>query len=134
MTIGTLLALFLIGSLMQSRESRADGVYSSPVTVMNTTANPAITVGAEQLARLPYEASLSQVCSPGFGNCQFLFTGPGQLSNRRLVIENVSGQIIVAPGTSAPPTVTFGIANNAPGGGAIGNTWGIPPGPLVLSP
>lgn len=128
-TAGTLLGLFLIGSIMQSRESRADGVYSSPVTVFNTTANPAITLGAEETGRQPYESSVSQLCAPGLGNCQFNFVGPGL--GHRLVIQNVSGQITIAPGTTNAPYVTFNLANNNPNGGAIGNYWGIPAGPPV---
>lgn len=129
-TGATLLGLFLIGSIMQSRESRADGVYSSPVTVMNTTANPAISLGAEMLARVPYESSVSQICPPGPGSCQFNFSGPGQ--GHRLVIENVSGQLFLGSATTLPPDIQFVIANNNPNGpGGVGTYWGIPAGPLV---
>jgi hypothetical protein len=128
-TAGTLLGLFLIGSIMQSRESRADGVYSSPVTVMNTTANPAISLGAENLARVPYESSVSQICPAGQGSCQFNFNGPGQ--GHRLVIEHVSGQLFLGSSTTLPPDIQFNIANNNGNGGAVGNYWGIPAGPLV---
>jgi hypothetical protein len=123
-TTGTLFGLFLIGSIMQSRESRADGVYSTPVTVFNTTANPASTLGAEQVARVPYESTVSQVCSPGPSNCQFVFIGPS--AGHRLVIQNVSGVILLAPGTTTQPSLLFGVASNA-----VGNSWGLPAGPIV---
>ncbi len=131
-SFGTLFGLFLVGSIIEWRGSRANGAYSTPVTVMNTTAAPAITLGAELVARTPFESTLTQVCTPGPGNCQFLFLGnmgPGH----RTVIENVSGQISLAPGTTSLPSITFDMANNNPNGGAIGNHWGIPPGPIVTT-
>jgi hypothetical protein len=125
-TTGTLVGLFLIGSIVQTRESRASGVYSTPVTVLNTTANPAITLDAEQAARAPYSSSVNQVCAPGLGTCQFLFSGH---AGHRIVIQNVSGEIAVAPGTTNLPNIFFGTGNNGIGG----NFWGFPPGPIVPS-
>ena len=42
--LAVLAGLFVAGSLMQSRESQVTGAYSTPVTVMNTNANPATTL------------------------------------------------------------------------------------------
>jgi hypothetical protein len=125
-TTGTLVGLLLIGSLIEGRGSRAGAAYSTPVTVMNTTASPAPTLGSEIAARAPYASSLSQVCSSGLGTCDFLFVGQ---AGHRIVIQNVSGQILVAPGTTEMASVHFSTANNGIGG----NFWGLPPVANVAS-
>jgi hypothetical protein len=52
--------LFLIGSLLHSRDSQAKGAtYSTPVTVMNTTTNPAGVRDEDSPGRNAFQASLS---------------------------------------------------------------------------
>jgi hypothetical protein len=63
--VAVLAGLFVIGSLMQSRESQANGAYSTPVTVMNTNANPASTLDAVIASRIPYVSTVSFGCGPG---------------------------------------------------------------------
>src|SRR5947209_7010138 len=98
-------ALFLIGSLMRSPESQAKGAFSSPVTVMNTAANPASITDAERLARTPYQVQGYKATCSGVTQCQFDF--PGAPAGQRLVIQNVSGIVQAINGTTAPPTIYF---------------------------
>jgi hypothetical protein len=91
--------LFLIGSLMHSRESQAKGAYSTPVTVMNTTSQPAITSGMDDPGRVPYvsQAALgSQSCQ--LDECVFNF--PSVPAGHRLVVQQLSGFIQFGSGTS----------------------------------
>jgi hypothetical protein len=100
--VAMLAALFVIGSLMQSRESQANGAYSTPVTVMNTTANPGSVLDADKASRVPYQSVQIKDCGSGVSQCIFLF--PAAPSGFRLVVENVSGAVNVVNG-STPPTV-----------------------------
>jgi hypothetical protein len=102
--IAVLAGLFVIGSLMQSRESQANGAYSTPVTVMNTTANPGSVLDASTASRVPYQSVLIKDCGSGVSQCQFIFPAPP--TGFRLVVENVSGAANVVSG-SAPPTVAL---------------------------
>jgi hypothetical protein len=95
-----LASLFLIGSLMQSRESQAKGAYSTPVTVMNTTSNTVPSLDWERVSRIPYESTAQPQgnCPNGTGiqQCVFSsFTAPP--SGFRLAVEKVSG------GSHCPP-------------------------------
>src|SRR5262249_54544635 len=83
-----------------------------------------IAYDADRTAQVPYEATVSQTCAAGFGNCQFLFIGPA--AGHRWVIQNVSGIVKQGSGTTTLPNIFLNVASNA-----IGNFWGIPPGPLV---
>ena len=60
--IALLASLFLAGSLMRSPQSQAKGAYSTPVTVMNTSANPANTLDADKASRIPYVSTVSFAC------------------------------------------------------------------------
>jgi hypothetical protein len=88
---GGLTGLFLIGSLMSHPGSQAKGAYSTPVTVMNTTSAPAITLSADAATRIPYQSTVINQCSPGgLLNCAFSgFTAVP--AGYRLVVQNVSG-------------------------------------------
>lgn len=97
-SIGALGAMFLAGSLIQSRSSRAEGAYSTPVQVMNTSSAPAIGVDAEKLARIPYQSSYRTTTCTGLTNCFFQFTAAP--SGYRLVVENISGLFELANGTT----------------------------------
>jgi hypothetical protein len=103
MPLAALAGLFLIGSLVESRESRANGAFSSPVTVMNTNANPAATLDAERSSRVPYVSTVSQNCGGGSGvsECSFLFTAAP--TGFRLVLEGISGQLKLASGNTIAP-------------------------------
>jgi hypothetical protein len=102
--LAALAGLFLIGSLMRSPESLANGAFSSPVTVMNTTANPAGVLDAGKASRVPYQATLSQNCGNGVQQCAFFFTSAP--SGFRLVVENVSGAFNINGAT--PPITSLG--------------------------
>src|SRR5580704_3952062 len=69
-----LAGLFVIGSLIQSRESQAKGAYSTPVTVMNTTANPGSVLDASRASRVPYQSMVQMNCGNGVFTCEFPFT------------------------------------------------------------
>jgi hypothetical protein len=91
-TLGAALALgalFLAGSIMESRESKAKGGYSTPVQVMNTSSAPAVSVDAERLARIPYQSAYLATTCTGVTSCFFRFS-PAP-AGYRLVVENVSG-------------------------------------------
>jgi hypothetical protein len=95
-----LAGLFVIGSLIQSRESQAKGAYSSPVTVMNTTANPGSVLDASRASRAPYQSMVQMNCGNGVFTCEFPFTTAP--SGFRLVVENVSGGLNIVAGSPAP--------------------------------
>jgi hypothetical protein len=100
--IGVLGALFLVGSVIQSRGSQAKGAYATPVQVMNTSGAPAIGVDAEKLARIPYQSSYRTTSCTGVTNCFFQFTAAP--TGYRLVVEQVSGLFEISNTATAPPT------------------------------
>ena len=86
--------LFLIGSLMHSRDSQAKGAtYSTPVMMMNTNAQPGSILDAERATRIPYQSTslkATGACGPNpAGACGFTFS-PAP-AGYRLVVENVAG-------------------------------------------
>lgn len=101
-SITALGALFLAGSLMQSRSGRAQGAYSTPVQVMNTSAAPVIGVDAEKLARIPYQSTYRTTTCVNVTNCFFQFTAAP--SGFRLVVENISGIFELSNAATAPVT------------------------------
>jgi hypothetical protein len=90
--------LFLIGSLMRSRDSQAKGAYSTPVTVMNTNAQPGSVLDAERATRIPYQSDVT--LTNCFSQCVFQFSTPP--AGYRLVVENVSGFLELDPSSAAP--------------------------------
>lgn len=94
--------LFLAGSIMETKGSKANGAYSTPVQVMNTSSAPAVGVDAEKLARIPYQSTYRNATCVGLTNCFFSFT-PAP-SGYRLVVENISGLFEIANNATAPPT------------------------------
>lgn len=95
--VGTLVVL----GALTPRAAKA--VYSTPVTVYNTSAQPVLNLDVERQARIPYESNVSgQYCpAPGTsGSCFFYFTSPP--TGYRLVVENVSGYFQITPGTTLP--------------------------------
>jgi hypothetical protein len=112
------MALFLAGSLMQSRNSTANGAFASPVMVMNTTANSVPSLDAERVARVPYESTSQPLgsCGSSSGLAQCSFSFPGPPSGFRLVVENLGGWVSQNSGASAP----IAVLNNFDGGR---NTW-----------
>jgi hypothetical protein len=125
-TGGMLLGLLLIGSVVEWRGSRAGAAYSTPVTVMNTTASPANVLGTETAARAPYELTVGQLCQAS-GNCVFPFPGPG--AGHRLVIQNASGILAVQTASTILPNITMIVTNM--NGGQFETFFGLPPGPIV---
>ncbi len=110
-----LAGLFVIGSLMRSPESQAKGAYSTPVTVMNTTANPGSVLDAGKASRVPYQSMVQMNCGSGVFTCLFVFTAAP--SGFRLVVENVSGGLNIVGGSPAP--VAF-LLNSGPLGTGTG--------------
>jgi hypothetical protein len=98
-----LAGLCLAGSLLESKMSRAQAIYSTPVSVMNTTANPAIIIDAERNARIPYESHATVNCGVGTSICQFNFTYPP--AGYRLVVQNITGYLRM--GSTDLPWVRF---------------------------
>ena len=95
-------ALFLAGSLMESQGSKAKGGYSTPVQVMNTSANSVPNLDTEKLARIPYESTATAANCPAPGNvgaCFFNFSAVPTCY--RLVVENLSGYFQISPGATA---------------------------------
>jgi hypothetical protein len=107
--LAVLAGLFVAGSLMQSRESQVNGAYSTPVTVMNTNANPATTLDADRASRIPYVSTVSFACGPGISECVPTFTAAP--AGFRLVIESVSGDFKLTNGTTIPPNGALGFVN-----------------------
>ena len=101
---GVLAGLFLIGSLMESRDSKARGAYSSPVSVMNTTSNPAITSDADRSTRIPYQSRSSfslLTFGPGPQRIQ-LFGFAVVPTGYRLILTNVSIDVFAGSGNPVP--------------------------------
>ncbi len=100
MSAVTLGGLFLIGSVMRSRDSQAKGAYSTPVMVMNTNSQPGSVLDAERATRIPYESASVQ---GGAGLQWYTFAGFTKApAGYRLVVENVSGGFYLTPGSAAP--------------------------------
>jgi hypothetical protein len=78
--------LFLIGSLMRSPQSQANGaVYSTPVSIVNTTASPGSVLDANTATQVPYQATAACAGSPCVVNFSLVPLG------FRLVVEYVGG-------------------------------------------
>ena len=85
-----LAGMFLIGSLTYHPGSQAKGAYSTPVTLMNATANPGSVLENDTATRIPYQSNqIISTCS-GLQNCAFpAFTAVP--TGYRLYVTNVSG-------------------------------------------
>jgi hypothetical protein len=97
-----LAGMFLVGSVTHHAGSEAKGAYSTPVTVMNTSANSVPNLDTEKLARIPYESTATASNCPGGGGvgaCFFNFSSPP--SGYRVVVENVSGYFQISPAANA---------------------------------
>jgi hypothetical protein len=85
--LGGAAALLLIGA---AAPRAAKAIYTTPVTVYNTTSQPAIALSADKATRIPYQSNIIMNTCGGLLNCGFSgFTAvpPGY----RLIVENVSG-------------------------------------------
>lgn len=79
----------------------AKAVYTTPVTVYNTSSQPVPGVDIEKLARIPYESvAANNNCVNNGTGCQFNFTPPP--SGYRLVAENLSGYFQLSPAATVP--------------------------------
>jgi hypothetical protein len=85
--VGAAAGLVLIGAAVP-RAARA--IYTTPVTVYNTSAQPVDGVDVEKLARIPYQSNIINGNCSGVQNCQFSGFTPCP-AGYRLVVENVSG-------------------------------------------
>ena len=98
-------AALAAGVLILAAPRAAHAIAATLVQVVNTTANPVPNLDAERIARIPYESTQTPQgnCpnSNGIEACNFLFTPPP--TGYRLVVENVSGWIVMANGTTLPP-------------------------------
>jgi hypothetical protein len=92
--LAAVVSLMAIGAMVPGA---ARAVYSSPVTVFNTTSQPVPGSDVEKMARIPYESTALGTGCPtnGTGACFFNFTGVP--SGYRLVVENLSGYFQVSP-------------------------------------
>ena len=108
---GVLAGLFFAGAWMQSRESQLKGaVYSSPVTVVNTSANPGSMLEAEKASRIPYVSTVSQSCTSG-GQSACVFTFTAAPAGYRLMVETLGSTI--AATTNAGVVATLESKANA---------------------
>jgi hypothetical protein len=93
-------AMFLAGSLLESRGSKAKAIYATPVSISNPTTSPGFVYDANAATRIPYEAKGNPACGTNF--CSFFFTAPPV--GYRLVVQNVSGRLTL---TSTTPPVAL---------------------------
>jgi hypothetical protein len=73
------------------------------VTLMNTTSNPGSVLDADKATRIPYQSAILSSQCFGLATCQFQFAPIP--SGYRLVVENISADITLASGTTAPPSL-----------------------------
>jgi hypothetical protein len=79
--------LFLVGSLMRSRDSQAKGAtYSTPVTVMNTQSGPVLSQDVDHPARHPYSATCTRDQQGSTLSC---IPSPPPPANAEVVIQNI---------------------------------------------
>ena len=91
--------LLLVGALTPRA---AKAVYSTPVSIVNTTAAAGIVLSADKATRIPYQSTqIIKTCS-GLTNC-FFPTFSGVPTGYRLVVQNVSGFLQL---TSNSPAVS----------------------------
>ena len=84
-----LAGLFLLGSLMRSPQSQANGAYSTPVSVMNTSANPVLNRDQDNPAQQPFQVVVNIPLPTGGSTFNVpLFTVP---FGKRAVIEYLGG-------------------------------------------
>jgi hypothetical protein len=82
--------MVLIGSLTYHSGSQAKGAYSTPVSIMNTTASPGSVVDSDTATRIPYQSNQMIYSCSGLQNCGFpLFTAVP--AGYRLYVTNVAG-------------------------------------------
>lgn len=111
------ITLILIGAAAP-RAARA--VYTTPVTVYNTTSQPAIALSADKATRIPYQSNVFQNTCSGLQNCGFssFTTVP---AGYRLVVENVSGffnlQMNSTPISGYLENINFALGHQ--------NLWGL---------
>lgn len=136
----TAAGLFLIGSLLHSRGSVARGAYSTPVTVMNTGANPVPSSPAIPAAPFLQELSNSsfssqlQAFGPGTGNAfavsALTFTNFASGSETVRVF-----QPVLSGGTSCSSTSVVGGGQSVRVNLAAGQTFQLTfPSPMVFTP
>jgi len=103
----SLAGLFLIGSLVHSPESKLKGAtYSSPVSIMNTTADPGSVLDANVATRVPYQAIAYANNCGATNECTYNFSVVPL--GYRLVVEYFGGSLVVpTAGSSAPPVGTL---------------------------
>ncbi len=116
--LGTTLLLVAVAILFSAH--RAEAQYTTPVRVTNTTSSPGSVLDADLATRIPYQSRVAQTCPAGVNDCFFTF--PAAPAGYRLVIQNVSGTVLIGSAASTPP---FAILNiDMPGGPGL--AWGIP--------
>lgn len=97
-------ALF-IGTIVRSPITQAHGAYSTPVTVLNTTANPAIVSSMDNPGRIPYTSRQSLFLSSPTSSESFTF--PAVPANHRLVITQLSNNLTVNTSSATTLSVTL---------------------------
>jgi len=122
-------AAIVAAALVLAAPRAAHAIAATLVQVVNTTANPVPNLDAERIARIPYESTQTPQGNCPNSNaiqaCNFAFTPPP--TGYRLVVENVSGWIVLANGTTLPPIAILTDVDNSVGRTTI---WSYP-GTLV---
>ena len=95
--LGTVVVITIIAALVTPKTAHA--IVSTMVQVVNTTANPASTLDADTATRTPYQVTMSHVCS----STPCTFTFPAAPAGTRLIIENVSVDIVTS--NASPPII-----------------------------
>ena len=90
------------------------GPAAVDATVANTKANPVVSLDLERKSRIPYESTVAKIpgtCPAGVQTCFFTFTAPP--TGFRLVVESVSGLVILDTSATAPPIAVLSQADSA---------------------
>lgn len=81
----------------------AKAVYSSPVSVVNTSSAPVQGVDVEKLGRIEYESTATGANCPAPGNVGACFYNFAAVpTGYRLVVENLAGYFQISPSATAP--------------------------------
>jgi hypothetical protein len=120
-------AALAVATLVLATPRAAHAIAATLVQVTNTTANPVPNLDAERIARIPYESTQQPQGNCPNSNliqaCNFAFTPPP--TGYRLVVENVSGWIVLANGTTLPPIAILTDVDNTVGRTTIWSYAGI---------
>ncbi len=104
-------ALLALGLAFITKPAKT-AVYSTPVSVVNTTSNPVPMFDA--LGITPYQSTSNKQCGPGVASCNFVFT-PAP-SGTRIVITHVTSGFMLSSSAAPVGILTVGTRYWAVGG------------------